>query len=164
MKKIDYPFEAIPSYMLQNMIKVLDMKPIEFTVYLYLVGKINRDKKNQNIGWTWPSQNVIAYYCNISRSSVTRAINSLIEKKIITNIQRMVHEDGSFGNNRYKILTPEELYKNPEYMDKVKITLDKKMRIQQKMEKRQQELLDDAERLANSDGEDWKDEIDGSEG
>lgn len=158
MGKIKYPFEPIPNYMLQNMMKALNMKPIEFAVYMYLIGKINRDKKNQNIGWTWPSQNVIAYYCNTSKSSAIRAINSLTEKKIITNTQRMIREDGSFGNNRYKILTPEELYKNPEYMDKLKISLDKKMRIQQKNEKKQQELLDDAERLANSDGEDWKDD------
>ena len=93
-------------YRIPHHIFQLNLTPIQFTVYNYLVSCTGQNTV------CWPSYKTISIACGISRNAAIQAIESLIQKRLIDKLpttRRNVQGRTRTGNNEYRIHDLSEL-------------------------------------------------------
>ena len=87
-------------YRIPHHIFQINLTPIQFTVYNYLVSCTGQNTV------CWPSYKTISIACGISRNAAIQAIDTLIQKRLIDKIpttRRNVHGRTHTSNNEYLI-------------------------------------------------------------
>ena len=87
-------------YRIPHHIFQLNLTPIQFTVYNYLVSCTGQNAV------CWPSYKTISIACGISRNGAIQAIDALIQKRLIDKIpttRRNVQGRTRTSNNEYRI-------------------------------------------------------------
>ena len=93
-------------YQMSNLIFLYNLKPIQLSVYSYLVCCAGQKDM------CWPSVQTIALHCGCSENAVRSAIKVLVEREFISKVHsKRPAKSGKWlqGNNHYYILPMPDL-------------------------------------------------------